>query len=274
METINRKAKIREAAKRLNPIDDLLFRKMTESLPFCQEILRVFLRNKDLVVKEAAAQYAMSNLQGRSVVADARCLLSDGTSVLIEVQKANDDDHQRRVRYNSSVLTANITDPGTKFKSVPDICSVFLSQFNLFGTVQALNHVQRTLSKQGQAVCNGWQEVYVSAGVDDGSETAQLMKIFTEDDAYDDDVFPETSGLKRQFKETEEGQQIMCEAMREIMEEVAREERAEGVKAGRIEGKMEALASLVRQGIITASEGARQAGMGEDIFAVHLSQNN
>ena len=75
-------------------------------------------------------------------------------------------------------------------------------------------------------------------------------------------------------KETEEGQKIMCEAMREIMEEVAREERAEGVKAGRIEGKMEALASLVRQGIITASEGARQAGMGEDIFAVHLSQNN
>ncbi len=68
---ISSKANIREAAKRLNPIDDLLFRKMGETLLFCQEILRVFLKDKTLVVKEAAAQYAMTNLQGRSVVADA-----------------------------------------------------------------------------------------------------------------------------------------------------------------------------------------------------------
>lgn len=68
---ISSKANIREAAKRLNPIDDLLFRKMGEAPLFCQEILRVFLKDTTLVVKEAAAQYAMTNLQGRSVVADA-----------------------------------------------------------------------------------------------------------------------------------------------------------------------------------------------------------
>ena len=68
---ISSKANIREAAKRLNPIDDLLFRKMGEAPRFCQEILRVFLKDTTLVVKEAAAQYAMTNLQGRSVVADA-----------------------------------------------------------------------------------------------------------------------------------------------------------------------------------------------------------
>lgn len=65
------------------------------------------------------------------------------------------------------------------------------------------------------------------------------MKIFTEDNVYDDDAFPETSRLKRQFKETEEGRQIMCETVYEIMEEITREVRAESLKAGRREGRKE-----------------------------------
>lgn len=36
-------AKIRELAKKLNPIDDIFFKKMAEYRPFCQEILQVIL---------------------------------------------------------------------------------------------------------------------------------------------------------------------------------------------------------------------------------------
>jgi hypothetical protein len=39
--------KIREEAKKLNPIDDLMFRKMAEDKEFCQEILRVILGDDD-----------------------------------------------------------------------------------------------------------------------------------------------------------------------------------------------------------------------------------
>jgi hypothetical protein len=38
---MSNKAKIREEAKKLNPIDDLMFRKMAEEKEFCQEILRI-----------------------------------------------------------------------------------------------------------------------------------------------------------------------------------------------------------------------------------------
>ncbi|MDD7677242.1 MAG: hypothetical protein SOV95_04075, partial [Anaerovibrio sp.] len=45
-------AKIRADAMSLNPIDDALFVKMAESLKVCQEMLRVFLRDKQLIVLE------------------------------------------------------------------------------------------------------------------------------------------------------------------------------------------------------------------------------
>ncbi len=47
---MSNKAKIREEAKKLNLIDDLMFRKMAEDGDFCQEILRVIMNDPQLVV--------------------------------------------------------------------------------------------------------------------------------------------------------------------------------------------------------------------------------
>ncbi len=97
---MSNKAKIREVAKKLVPIDDIMFRKMAEDDGFCQEILRVILNDSKLIVVRNQPQFPVTNLQGRSVILDAHCILGDGREVDIEVQKANDDNHQKRVRYN------------------------------------------------------------------------------------------------------------------------------------------------------------------------------
>jgi len=217
------KAKIREEAKKLVPIDDVMFRKMAEDLEFCQEILRVIIGDPALIVLDNTPQYAVTNLQGRSVILDAHCKLGDGREINIEVQKANDDDHQRRVRYNGSVLTANITDPGEKFEKVPDVCVVFISRFDMFKDGLPLYHVDRTVRETGKVVDNGFEEIYVNAAVSDGSDVSELMEVFVSDTAYND-KFPVTSASKRRYKETEEGQQIMCE----IMERLNTEAREEG----------------------------------------------
>ena len=47
---MSNKAKIREEAKKLNPIDDLMFRTMAEDKNFCEEILRVILSDSELTV--------------------------------------------------------------------------------------------------------------------------------------------------------------------------------------------------------------------------------
>ena len=216
------KAKIREEAKKLNPIDDLMFRTMAEDKEFCEEILRVILQDEKLVVLESTVQYAGTNPQGRSVILDAKCVLGDERKIDIEVQKRDDDDHQRRVRYNGAILTTNITDPGEKFQDVPDVCVVFISKFDIFNGNHSLYHVDRIIRETGEKVDNGFEEVYVNAKVKDGSDVSELMEVFVNDDAYNN-KFPITSSIKRRYKETEEGQSRMCE----IMEKNAKEKRLE-----------------------------------------------
>ena len=105
---VSNKAKIREDAMSLNPMDDALFQKMAEDIGFCQEILQVILDDRKLEVLDNMPQFAVKNLQGRSCILDVKCSLGNGHIVNIEVQKADDDDHQRRVRYNGALLTTNI----------------------------------------------------------------------------------------------------------------------------------------------------------------------
>ncbi len=224
--------KIREEAKKLNPMDDLLFRKMSEDRAFCEEILRVILSDPGLAVAECTPQYDATNLQGRSASFDARCILGSGRQAIIEVQKSDDDDHQRRMRYNAALLTTNTTDPGARFQNVPDICTVLISRFDIFDGGLPLYHVDRVIRENGRTVANGLEEVYVNSRVRDGSEVSQLMEVFVEDGAYND-RFPVTSAIKRRFKETEEGQDIMCE----IMERIRSEAKAEGRAEGRAEGQ-------------------------------------
>lgn len=216
-------AKIREEAKKLNPIDDIMFRKMAEESSFCEEILRVIMNDSDLVVIESHAQWTGQNLQGRSVILDAKCKLSNEKVINIEVQKANDDNHQKRVRYNGAILTTNITDTGLKFENVPDVCVVFISKFDVFKSGNALYNIDRVVRQTGEIVDNGFEEIYVSACVKDGSDVSELMEIFTNDDSYNINKYPIISNIKKRYKETEEGQAVMCEIMERINEDTKRE---------------------------------------------------
>lgn len=132
--------------------------------------------------------------------------------------KANDTDHQRRVRYNGAILTTNLTDPGEKFENIPDVCVVFISLFDIFNGNRCLYHVDRVIRETGKVVDNGFEEVYVNTKVKDGSEVSELMEVFVNDAAYNS-KFPVTSGSKRRYKETEEGQQVMCEIVERLVNE-------------------------------------------------------
>lgn len=202
----------------MNPVDDLMFRKMAEDKEFCQEILRVILEDNKLTVLESVPQWTGTNLQGRSVILDARCIRGNGTQVDIEVQKSDNDDHQRRVRYNSAILTTNITNPGIKFEKIPDVCVVFISKFDIFEGNLPLYHINRVVRETGKIVSNGFEEVYVNTKIKNDSEVSELMEVFASDDIYNS-KFPKTSEMKHRYKETEGGLDVMCEIMERITSE-------------------------------------------------------
>lgn len=268
---MSNKLKIREEAKKLNPIDDLMFQKMAEDPAFCEEILQVILSKPDLKIVEVIPQYTGTNLQGRSVILDAKCILSNKKQINIEIQRADDDNHQKRVRYNGAILTTNLADPGTKFEQVPDVCIVFISKFDLFKENLPLYHIDRIIRETGTVVKNGFEEVYVNAKVKDGSDVSELMEVFVNDKAYND-KFPITSDRKRRYKETEEGQKEMSEIMEKIWKDGIEEGRKKGKIEGKLEGKLEILYLLVKQGLLSLTDGATQANMTEELFKHNMDK--
>ena len=231
------KKEFEEYARGLNPIDDLMFSKMAESKEFCEEILRVILDDDKLIVTENIPQCKVKNLHGRSIIMDAKCVTGDGRHINIEVQKADNDDHLRRVRYNGSVLTTNITETGTKFEFVPDVCVIFISAFDMFKSGLPLYHVKKVVMETGHVVEDGLTEIYANAVIDNGSKFSKLMKVFTENNTYNTEEFPVTSEIKARFKFDEGGAIKMDETLQRWKEEWISEGEARGEKRGEERGE-------------------------------------
>ena len=65
--------RVNELIKRvrlLRPIDDAMFKKLAESKAVCQEILRVILDDKKLIVEEVISEDSIANIFGRAVYQD------------------------------------------------------------------------------------------------------------------------------------------------------------------------------------------------------------
>ena len=122
-------------------------------------------------------------------------------------------------------LTTNITDPGLKFDNVPDVCIVFISKFDIFHSGFSLYNIDRVIRQTGEIIDNGFEEIYVSACVKDGSDVSELMEIFTNDESYNVNKYPVTSNIKKRYEQTKEGQSVMCEIMERIEQDGRKEER-------------------------------------------------
>ena len=244
--TEEERKEIEEKIKTLVPMDDILFIKLAGHNDFCCEMLRVFLNDPNIEVCSNKPQVKLVNFQGRSVILDLECKLSDGSIVAVEVQKANNDDHQRRVRYNSSLLTINRTETGIDFKDIPNIISIFISSFDVFKLGCTIYKVKHFAECKGKLIAldNGLQEIYVNSAYcdEDDSTVSKLMRVFSEKNYNDHELFPRTTELKRQYTQTEEG--IVC--MRDIIAELLEGSREKIFQEGKQEGKQESLIEVAK----------------------------
>ena len=82
-----------------------------------------------------------------------------GAKVDIEVQKDDNDDHQKRVLFNAAAVILNETPKGIKkFRDVPDVVVIFISKFDMFKKGKMFYKVDRILSGLGDVVYNGMSE--------------------------------------------------------------------------------------------------------------------
>ena len=240
---------------------------MAEHKEFCEEILRVILEDEGLTVEEAIPQWQGKNLSGRSVVLDAKCVTGDGRHINIEVQKADDDNHLKRARYNASILTTNIAKTGKKFEFIPDVCIVFISKFDIFDSGLPLYHIDKVVRETGQVIEDGLTEIFVNTVNYDGSKPARLMKLFTENDAYSNDEFPVTSELKSRLKSSEGGSMAMNEILEKLISDEKRESEKRGRKEGILEGKIEGKIEGANEEKLRIAKDMKASGLGFDFIA-------
>ncbi|MBQ8558610.1 MAG: hypothetical protein IJ439_01300 [Tyzzerella sp.] len=66
--------------------------------------------------------------------------------------------------------------------------------------------------------------------IDDGTDIAELMHIFTDINVYDFEKFPKVSKRKKQFKTNEGGKNEVCDLVENYARERAKKEAADSAK--------------------------------------------
>lgn len=214
----------KDKVQKLRPIDDVFFEKLIEDKGVCEEILRVILKDPKLEVLSVTPQSSIKNLWGRSVRLDAFCKLQDGGFCNIEVQKSDNDDHVRRVRYNAACITSNNTKAGSNFLQVPNVTMIYISAFDVFGNGKTIYHCATVCEETDEVVDNGLREIYVNTAINDGSTIAELMDCFKQTNV-NNKKFPMLSQKVWYFKNDEGGVNTMCK----VMEDYAKEQVNEAV---------------------------------------------
>ena len=156
----------------LNVIDDIFFHKIAEDPEVCEEILRIILEKPKLKVIQCQVQRFLRNNGAHSVILDALCEVDDGAVANIEVQKADDDNHQKRVRFNQSNIDTVFTEKGIKYEELPDVYMIFISRFDIFGYGRTVYHIDRVIRETGIEVENGVHEIYANTAVNDRTQIA------------------------------------------------------------------------------------------------------
>ena len=151
------------------------------------------------------------------------CEDSTGKHYQVEIQKADDDDHIKRVRYNASNVDTSITEKGIEYKDMPDLYMIYVTKNDFLNGNKTIYHVERRLAETGKLVYNGINEIYINAKVDDGTLLADFMKLIKQSNRYNDERFPKTTKRLEFLKETQEGVNNVCDLVNNYAKEYAEE---------------------------------------------------
>ena len=211
-----------EFVQKLRPIDNAFFPVLGQDPGVMEEILRVILNDNTLTVEKVIAEYTLPNLSGRGVRLDSFCETGDGHRINVEVQKADDDDHIRRCRYNAAGMTWKEAEKGTRFKDLPDVCVVYITEHDFLHGGRTVYHVDKILRENGSIIDDGSSVIYVNTAVNDGSAISDLMRCFMQK-TVNDPKFPRLSERVHQYKNTEKGAAEMCEELERYIDEITEE---------------------------------------------------
>lgn len=214
-------------------MDDIMFESMCEDPCAVEEMLQTMLNEPNLRIKydTLVAQKSIRNLRGRSIRMDAYVAGQEDKVFNVEIQKSDNCNHVKRVRYNASLITVQNSEPGDDFEDIQELCVIYITKNDIFDGGLTVYHVQNTIQETGRVIDNGFKEVYINAEIKDGSKISKLMDVF-QLKVLDEDVrkiFPNTFKKFQSLKYDKKEVDRMCDKVEAYAKEYAKEESISNV---------------------------------------------
>ena len=217
------RAEILNIIENFRLMDDTFMSKVFEDKACAELLLRVILNRDDLTVVRVVSQFELKNLQGRSARLDIYAVDEHGKQYDVEVQRSDDGAAPRRARYNSSLLDANLLNPGDKFDELPESYIIFITEHDVLKGGKPLYTVNRTISELDHAIfTDGSHIIYVNGEIRNGTALGELMQDFFCKDPREMHykVLSDRAGY---FKKDKEGVYTMCKLVEDYSEKRARQ---------------------------------------------------
>lgn len=225
-EFLRKNAKYVKLLQGFRLLDDDFMSKVFEDTACAQLLLNIILEREDLTVKEAHGQYTIKNLQGRSVRLDILAIDQQGNTYNIEIQRRDEGADARRARYNSSLLDANLTQPGDQYNALGETYVIFITERDVLKEGLPIYHIDRIVRETGKAFEDGSHIIYVNAQNKNDTPLGRLMHDFT-CTSVEEMHYPVLADRVRYFKEDVKGVTNMCREVEKLVAEERLQTQAE-----------------------------------------------
>ncbi|HJA93018.1 MAG TPA: PD-(D/E)XK nuclease family transposase [Candidatus Eisenbergiella merdipullorum] len=222
--------RLMEKVKEFTLLSDVFLSVALRDEAACQHVLRLLTGKKELKVKAVRSQYRISKIISHDAILDI--LAEDEKKRLynLEIQRRDTVDHSRRTRFYGAMIDSESLEKGKEYKELAEVYIFYISETDIWEAGRTVYPVKKYLGVEGAVYDDGQHVIYVNAEVDDGSETAALMRYFKTADP-EDKSHGALSDRVRFLKCEEGGREIMCE----VTEKIYAEGREEGMALGRTE---------------------------------------
>ena len=245
-------------------LDDDFMSKVFEDIGCTELLLQIILGRGDLNVRRVHTQHEIKNLQGRSIRLDILATGADGQVCNIEIQRSDHGAGVKRARYNSSLMDANITEPGDRYQALAETYVIFITENDTLGYGLPIYHVDRIIRETGSDFGDESHIIYVNAQIRDETALGRLMHDFACTDPQDM-YYDLLARRVHYFKADEKGVAAICKVMEDMRTEVRNETaRAKAVAVAR---------NLLAIGKLTYEEIARSVDLTvEEVKALDSSK--
>lgn len=211
-----------ERIRNFRLMDDDFMSKVFEDTACAEFLLKVILNRDDLTVQEVHGQHDIKNLQGRSVRLDILAVDEKNRVYNIEVQRSDRGAGAKRARYNSSLLDANLTQPGDGYDALNETYIIFITERDVLKRNLPIYHINRIIEETGEAFGDEAHIIYVNSQIKDETALGKLMHDFSCTDP-EDMKYPVLAERVKYFKEDTKGVTTMCRELERMRDETIHE---------------------------------------------------